>query len=111
MSLGMSDAYKRINESHYPGRIRETSLSQERADEKRHLAELEEFVKKHKGEHAEKDDSDAHEEDAEEKQQAPQPTDTLELHDSAPQHPPEQQPSSAENELPRTSDGHLDIRI
>ena len=48
MSSGIDGGYNRVNESHYPGRIRETSLGEERADDQRHLAELEEFVKKHK---------------------------------------------------------------
>ncbi len=39
---------KRVSEARYAGRVRETALNQERADDKERLAELEEFVRRHR---------------------------------------------------------------
>jgi len=113
MTVDMSGAYKRVNESHYPGRIRETNLSRERADDQRHLAEFEEFVKKEHREKGEHDEPEA----LEEKKQAPEePHDVVELHDSQPQEPAEKPSPSAKEDKPsdassKTGGGHLDITI
>ncbi len=98
MSSGIDGGYSRVNESHYPGRIRETSLGEERTDDQRHLAELEEFVKKHKDKSARQQD-------------------TVELHDQK-EKEPQENPTSEEHQSPEapqkeSEDGqsHLDITI
>jgi hypothetical protein len=48
VSEKMSEESGRVGRSHNTERVRETGLSRERADDQRRLAELEEFVKKHK---------------------------------------------------------------
>ena len=48
MTSGIGGADKRVTESRYAGRIRETSLDREHAGRQRHLAELEELIRKRK---------------------------------------------------------------
>lgn len=99
MSFGISGDYKRVEESHYPGRIREAALSEERADDQRHLAELEELVKK-------------------QQRKGGQAEDVVELHEEAQKRPqeddPPQEPAAAKDpEGPEGEDGpkHLDITV
>ena len=110
MTVDMSGAYKRVNESHYPGRIRETGLTRERADDQRHLAELEEFVKKHKGKHSGKDGQEHEEEEKTKDEQQ----DVVELHTDENQIPPKSSPQAKSDQAKKPSDDdrpHLDIRI
>jgi len=110
MTVDGSGAYKRINESHYPNRVREAGLTRERADDQRHLAEFEEEVRKQKHKH--------HENDTEENQEQPKqdnsPQDVVELHtDEKPEPPVSPEPPQADEEKNPPDDGrpHLDIRI
>jgi len=100
MSFGIDGTYNRVNESHYPGRIRETNLSEERADDQRHLAELEEFVRKHRKDRGgQKDTVDLHEEENEET-----PADKEPVGEPP---PAEDVPQEADEDAPP----HLDVTI
>ncbi len=54
MSLGIPGDLKRVGETRYPTRVRETALNQERADDQIRLAALEDHVRRQK-KHAPKD--------------------------------------------------------
>ena len=87
---------KRVTEARYPGRVREAALNQEREDDKERLAELEDFVRRHR--------------------KAPPPReDSVELKSPTPspgEAPPPEPPSKPASEKPKADDGkHLDIRI
>ena len=99
MSFGMDGIYSRVNESHYPGRIRETNLSEERADDQRHLAELEEFVKKHRDDAGGQKDPGELDEDKNETSPEKDPED-----EQAPEQDPPQQADEA-------APPHLDVTI
>jgi hypothetical protein len=110
MSVDMTGPYKRVNESHWPGRVREAGMSSERSDDQRHLAEFEEFVKKeHRRKEGEEDEPPE-----EEKRPPDVPHDVLDLHG-----PPAPEPDDADQDAtppkqdtpPDEGAGHLDITI
>lgn len=57
MTSGIGGADKRVTESRYAGRIRETSLDREHAGRQRHLAELEELIRRQKSRSAAREDT------------------------------------------------------
>jgi hypothetical protein len=124
MTVDRTGPYKRVNESHWPGRVREAGMSRERSDDQRHLAEFAEFVKK---EHRRKED--AEEESPDERKHPPDaekrppeaPHDVLDLHgppapdrDDAPDTDPDGAPEAdppKKDTPPDEGMGHLDITI
>ena len=48
MSFGIHGDYKKVAETRYPGRVREAALNEERADDQKRLAEMEDFVRTHR---------------------------------------------------------------
>jgi hypothetical protein len=57
MPFGIHGDYKRVDETRYPGRVREAALNEEHADDKKRLAELEDFVRTHRKQSRRQQDS------------------------------------------------------
>ena len=107
---------KRVEGSNRSRRIRANRLNEERADDKLHLAEFEEYVRNEHEQREQKEKEPPERRD--EQRAAPQepPTDIVELHErvsdeptSAP--PAENPPSRDEDHPPADEPPHLDITV
>ena len=118
MTYGIRGPDKRVEGSDRSRRIRPNRLNEERADDKLHLAEFEEYVRKEHDEREQRkqDSIELHDDEPSTPQEPP--ADVVQIHDdpdtSGPQHPVDDPDASGppDDDPPPSDDPpHLDITV